>query len=340
MPARVRPLRSLLIVAGVVVFTIASVSCIGSQNPQDTTAPAGPVAQQQKALFYPIFWIAVGIFFVVETLLIVACLRFRHRRGRDDTLPKQVHGNTRLEIGWTIAPTLLLAIVAIPTVATVYHLQPSNEGNPLNVNVIGHQWWWEFQYPELSVVTANELHIPTNRRVNLHLSSVDVIHAFWVPRLAGQLDVVPGHQNEMWFQADHPGTFFGQCTQFCGESHAYMRIRVIASVPNEFDAWVANQQAPPVAPTGDAQAGAQAFANGQCVACHTIQGVSSGKVGPNLTHFASRETLAAGTLDNTPDNVHKWIYNPQAIKPGNDMPNLHLSDEDINNLVTYLETLK
>ncbi|MHB8578009.1 MAG: cytochrome c oxidase subunit II, partial [Dehalococcoidia bacterium] len=316
----------------------ASSACWGT-NPQDTLSPRGPVAHDEKALFYPIFWIAVVVFFLVEGLLVYCLIRFRHKPGTD-VLPKQVHGNTRLEIGWTIAPTLLLAIISIPTVATIYNLAPKNTADSINVTVVGHQWWWEFQYPDLGVVTANELHIPTGRRINLTLHSIDVIHAFHVPELAGQLDVVPGHSNEMWIQSDKPGTFYGQCTQFCGASHAFMRFRVMADAQPDFDTWVAAQKAPPIAPTGAATKGSQLFANGACIGCHTIQGVSQGKVGPNLTHFGSRTTLAGASLDNTPANVQKWIHNPQAVKPQAKMPNLHLSDQDVADLVKYLETLK
>jgi cytochrome c oxidase subunit 2 len=349
MPARVRPLRTLLIVVGIVLATVLLGACQGSSNPQDTLSPQGPVARTQTTLFYTVFWIAVVIFFAVEGTLLYVMFRFRHRRGPEEILPKQVHGNTRMEIGWTIAPTLLLAIIAIPTVATIYNLRPSEKNNPLHVTVVGHQWWWEFKYDELGITTANEMHIPANRPVNITLQSKDVIHAFHVPSLAGQIDAVPGHDNLMWLQADNPGTYLGQCTQFCGESHAFMRFRVIADAPNDFDAWAANQKAGPVAPTGNTQAGAQLFATGsftvngtqyQCIACHTIQGVSQGQVGPNLTHFDSRTTFAGATLDNTPDEVARWLHNPQAIKPGAIMPNLHLTDQQIADLVAYLESLK
>lgn len=345
MGSRTRMLRRLLLGASLIVTVLAATACWGN-NPQDTLAPRGPVARDQKALFYPAFWIAVAVFFLVEGLLVYAVVHFRHRGG--DRIPKQVHGNTRIEVLWTIAPTLLLALLTIPTVATVYNLAPKKSGNPLTVNVIGHQWWWEFEYPDLGVVTANELHIPVNRRVNITLKSVDVIHAFFVPSLAGQLDAVPGHENEMWIQSDHAGEYLGQCTQFCGTSHAFMRFRVMADA--DFDGWVAAQKAPPVAPTAATQAGAdlfakQTFANagfkgGACFACHSINGVSAGKVGPNLTHFASRKTFAGSSLDNTPENVAKWLHNPQAVKPEAIMPNLGLSQQEIDTLVTYLESLK
>jgi len=339
MEPRTRQLGRLLLGAALITAVLATSACFGSSNPQDTLSPRGPVAHDQKQLFYPIFWIAVAVFVLVEGLLVYALVRFRHRPGYEG-LPKQVHGNTRVEIGWTIAPTLLLAIITVPTVATIYRLAPKEIDNPLHVTVVGHQWWWEFQYTdaEVGVVTANELHIPLHRRVNLKLNSIDVIHAFFVPELAGQVDVVPGHNNEMWIQADHAGTFSGQCNQFCGTSHAFMRFKVMGD--SDFDSWVQQQKAPPTPPQGDTQAGATAFANGACIGCHTIQGVSQGKVGPNLTHFGSRTSLAGASLDNNSTDVAKWIRNPQAVKPEAKMPNLHLDEQTIADLVTYLESLK
>jgi cytochrome c oxidase subunit 2 len=337
MRTRTRRLRRLLIVGSMLVAVLVSTACVGSPNPEDTLSPHGQVARDQQQLLIVALWIAGAVFFLVEGALVYAVIRFRHRRG-EPGLPRQIHGNTRIEIAWTIAPTLLLAGLTIPTVATIYRLEPKTTPTSMQVRVVGHQWWWEFQYTDQGVVTANELHIPLHTRVNLTLNSADVIHAFFVPELAGQLDVVPGHNNQMWIESDRPGTYLGQCTQFCGTSHAYMRFRVM--VDPDFDAWLANQKAPPVAPTDATAAGAKAFAGGACIGCHAITGVSQGAVGPNLTHFASRTTLAGSTLDNTPENVAKWLRNPADVKPEAKMPNYHLSDEDINNLVTYLESLK
>ena len=341
MASRSRLFRRLIQCSALLLLAVGSAACIGDKNPQDTLSPRGPAAADAKALFYPAFWIAVVVFFLVEGALVYFVVRFRHRRGVD-RLPRQVHGNTRAEIAWTIAPTLLLGLLSIPTVATIYHLAPSrySDSNPINVSVIGHQWWWEFDYTDLGVTTANELHIPTGRAIVLTLGSVDVIHAFFVPQLAGQIDAVPGHQNQLFIQADKAGTYLGQCTQFCGASHAFMRFRVMADTPDDFTGWLNGQKQGPVAPTSSTQAGAQDFANGACIGCHTIQTVSTGKVGPNLTHFGTRTTLAGATLDNTPDNVAKWIRDPQAVKPSAKMPNLHLSEQEITDLVAYLESLK
>lgn len=347
MAARIRLLRRLGLFLTTVALAASLAGCIGSKNPQDTLSPRGPAAADAKSLFYPAFWIAVIIFFFVEGLLLYFTWRYRHRPGRD-VLPKQVHGNTPAEIGWTIAPTLLLAILAIPTVATVYHLAPSRvlkDDNPLQVTVVGHQWWWEFDYPDQKVITANELHIPAGRSVVLTLESIDVIHAFYVPELAGQIDAIKGHHNKLWIKADQPGTYLGQCTQFCGASHAFMRFRVMADSDTDWNAWLANQQAPSVQASGDAVNGAKLFATGSwakgaCAACHTINGITQGNVGPNLTHFDTRTTFAGSTLDNTPENIAKWLHDPQAVKPSAIMPNLGLSDQEIKDLVAYLTTLK
>jgi cytochrome c oxidase subunit 2 len=357
MIARIRRLRYPLSCIPLLLLVIVVSGCIGNSNPQDTLSPAGAAAADSKRLFYPAFWIAVAIFFLTEGALLLAVFRFRHRGAPSDRLPKQVHGNTRLEVAWTIAPALLLAILAVPTIATIFHLRPSNEGDPLNVTVIGHQWWWEFRYPDLGVVTANELHIPTHRRINLVLQSGDVIHIFYVPRLAGGMDNVPGHNNTMWIEANQEGVYQGQCTQFCGASHAFMRFKVFADSPQNFDAWVQHQKEGPVNPAtlpdqgnqvtytyngkpGTPAGGLKVFANNACIGCHAITGVANGMVGPNLTHFGERTSLAGASLANTPDNVARWIHNPQEVKPEAKMPNLHLSDEEIANLVAYLESLK
>jgi cytochrome c oxidase subunit 2 len=368
MVSRFRGLRRLLVGAPFLIATLLLASgCFGSKNPQDVLSPRGAVAADDKSLFYVSFWIAVVVFVITEGALLLAVMKFRHRRGSPDVLPKQVHGNTRIEIAWTIAPALILAALTVPTIATIYHLRPSQQGNPLNVTVIGHQWWWEFQYPDQKVTTANELHIPTHRRVNLLLKTNDVTHIFYVPVLAGGMDSVANHDNEIWIEADHEGTYQGQCTQFCGASHAFMRFKVMAESQSDFDTWAQHQNAQPITPAGGpgtptpgfdgtqstyvynglqgtAAAGYKDFQalypKGACIACHAVQGVSAGKVGPNLTHFGERTSLAGATLSNTPDNVAKWLKDPPGIKPNSDMPNLNLTDQQIADLVSYLESLK
>jgi cytochrome c oxidase subunit 2 len=325
-------------------------------NPQSTLDPKGPFAQTIFNLFSPVMIAALVVFVVVEALIVYSVWRFRARPG--DPLPNQVHGNTPLEITWTIIPAVILLVILGFTFYTQSVLADvpaaGPGGNAINVRVIGHQWWWEFEYPDLAVTTANELHIPVGVPVKLQLESNDVIHSFWVPHLGGKTDVIPGRINHLWFQADEAGTYNGQCAEFCGIEHALMRLQVVAQSPSDFDSWVRGQRAiPNFAPTPTPAAGAttgtpslvstgaQLFANGACISCHTVRGTpANGKVGPDLTHVGSRANLVANTLPNTPENLSKWLHNPQAIKPGNDMPNLNLSDQDVEALVAYLESLK
>lgn len=312
----------------------------GRNLPQDSLDPAGPYAEKIHALFVPVFWIAAGVFFLVEGALVYLLLRYRRRRDRD-AIPPQVHGNTRLEIAWTILPAVILTAIAVPTVRTIFELARVPD-EALEVRVIAHQWWWEFRYSDLEVETANELHIPTDRPVVVRLESADVIHSFWVPRLAGKQDNVPGRTNTLVLQADEPGTYRGQCAEFCGLSHANMRFRVIAEEPAQFEAWVQAQRRPAEDPPGGlATMGAELFQTVGCAACHTIGGTpAQGQVGPDLTHIASRTTFAGATFDRTEENLARWLDNPDAMKPGAKMPDLGLTPEQIEALVAYLGTLE
>jgi len=247
-----------------------------------------------------------------------------------------------LEIGWTALPALILLVVLIMTVRTMYTTGLPPEEDALVVRVIGKQWWWEYQYPDLGITTAAELHVPVGRTVHLELESDNVIHSFWVPELGGKTDLIPGHINTHWFRADEARTYRGQCAEYCGLQHANMIFVVVAEPLEEFDAWVKNEQAPPVTPTeGLAAEGLETFMRSACIACHTIKGTrAQGKVGPDLTHFGSRRTIASGVLPNTKENLTRWLADPQAVKPGNLMPNLRLSPEDLEKIVAYLESLK
>jgi cytochrome c oxidase subunit 2 len=361
------------LVLGVAALAVVAVAC-APNNHQDSLNPQGPYAQKITSLFTPVFWIAAAIFFIVEGLLVLFAIRYRHRRGRQ-AVPPQVHGNNRLEIAWTILPALILVGVAVPTVSTIYDLARKPTGTVLNVNVIGHQWWWEFDYPDEKIVTANEMHIPVGEPVYVSLCAAgqgyagqvapnacqpgppkgappaavgdDVIHSFWVPELAGKQDVVPGRTNNLILEADEPGTYTGQCAEFCGLSHAYMRFKVIAQTAADFDAWVRAQQADAVTPSEGSLAatGLSDFLNGQCIACHAIQGPKvngqplSANGGPNLTHLMSRDCFAGCTFDLTEANLEKWLADPPAMKPGSWMPNYHLSQDQIKALVAYLMTL-
>ena len=320
-------------------------ACGAGDLPQNALDPEGPIARKVDNLFDPVFWIAVGVFVVVEGLLLFIVFRFRQRSP--DQIPTQVHGNKVLEIAWTIAPSLLLFVIAFPTVAMIFELAEKPD-NALEVTVTGHQWWWEIRYPDLGVVTANELHIPINQPVYLTIKSVDVIHSFWVPKLAGKQDMIPGRSNHLTIIAEHPERYLGQCAEFCGVSHANMRFRVMAQEQADFDAWVEQVRAEAATPADDlAQEGARIFAEGTwpkgaCVGCHTIRGVegAGGRLGPELTHFGSRTTLAGGTYRNTPENLARWLRDPNSLKPGALMPTLGLTDREVEALVAYLQTLE
>ena len=338
-----------------ILIALLTASCY-PDNPQSTFDTSGPVAQSQLVLFYWIFWAAVFVFILVGGILMYTTIKFRRRPGDPD--PPQTHGNTPLEIGWTIAPTLILAIVAVPTVITIFDNLNSPDPEALTVDVIGHQWWFEFRYPhpdgESTIVSANELHIPVGEVVNITLDSKDVLHSFWIPKLAGKVDLVPGNKNRMWIQADKAGEYRGQCAEFCGVAHALMRFRVFAKPRSDFDEWLvaeASQAEDPIEPL--AQQGKALFEGNkaQCWSCHTVGGSSKsrGQVGPSLTHVSSRSQLAAGVIENTQQNLRQWIEDPQSIKQGTTMfrdakiysdPNRKLSDAELSALVAYIQTLK
>jgi cytochrome c oxidase subunit 2 len=307
--------------------------------PQDTLRPASPDTRTIAHLYHLTFWVAVFVFILVEGLLVFAVVRHRDR-GEEGPEPIQTHGNTRLELGWTVAPALILLVLAVPTIGTLLRLSRSRP-NPVRVTVIGHQWWWEYRYTDLGVITANELHLPVHRNVELTLKSDDVIHSYWVPRLFGKHDVEPGRVSKINASADDPGVYLGQCVEFCGLSHANMRLRAIAQTATDFDTWVASQKVRPAAPAAgsDAEAGMALFTTKGCAGCHTVDGISSGMVGPNLTHVTSRTSFAGSTLEMNPENLRKWLHDPPGVKPGSKMPNLHLSDDEITKLIAYLETL-
>jgi cytochrome c oxidase subunit 2 len=306
-------------------------------NPQTTLEPKSAVATMIDGLLDNIVLWCVAIFVIVEGALIVTVFRFRRRAG--GPAPRPIHGNTTLEIAWTIIPAIILAFIAVPTVQTIFKVAAVPK-DALQVRVIGHQWWWEFNYPTLGITTANELHVPAGRNIALELESVDVIHSFWIPAFAGKRDVIPGRRNHMWFATGAEGTFPGQCAEYCGTSHANMMFKVVSQPQAEFDAWTAQQKAPVPAPdsTTLAARGLAIYQKGLCVACHQIDGVSFGVVGPSLNKVATRTTIASGIYPNDPEHLKAWIKNAPAKKPGSLMPNMNLSDADVEALVAFLET--
>ncbi len=325
-------------------------------HPQSTFDTSGPVAQSQLNLFYWILWAAVITFVVVGGIILYALIRFRRRAGDPD--PPQIHGNMPLEIGWTILPAVVLAIVAVPTVMTIFDNANSPDPGALTVKVIGHQWWWEFRYedypePGMQMVTANELHIPVGEIVNLKLDSKDVLHSFWIPKLAGKVDLVPNNENTMWIKADEADVYLGQCAEFCGVAHALMRFRVIAEDRGEFDRWLAQEASSPDEPADPLAVEGKTLFEGsaECWACHAVTGSKKarGTKGPNLTHIARRSHILAGIRDNTQENLVQWLTEPHKIKPGNIMfrdaavyndPAKKLKESEISALVAYLLTLK
>ena len=347
-----------------------------TKDGQSTWEAFGPVAQKQLDLFNVILWVMVAVFILVEGVLVYAIVRYRRRPG--DAKPPQIHGKTSLEIILTIIPTILVLALGIWSVFTLFELEepPTDGPTPLQVTVTGHQWWFEFEYPDAGngkkIITANEMRIPVDRPIQITLESDDVIHSFWVPKLAGKLDMVPTHTNKMWFQADSdklkedlPVTLYGQCAELCGLAHALMRFRVTVMEQADFDSWVAAYGAPP-AISDKAKQGKQLFA-ANCTLCHTIDGpddpalsasrltgfLTGGDItpvpAPNLTDFRTRQTLAAGITDLTESNLRAWLHNPEDIKPGNYMSEravlyqngpANLTDDEIDSLIGYLLDLR
>lgn len=318
-------------------------ACERHSIPQDTLNPAGPVAEKQASLYWIVFWIAVGVFALVLTLFVIAVVRFRHRPGRG--MPKQVHGHPVLELTWTVLPALILAGIAVPTVGTIFELANRAPAGSINVRVVGHQWWWEVEYPGFKVETANEIHIPVNRPIYVAITSNDVIHSFWIPRLAGKQDLEPGRTNHLTLEADEPGRYLGQCAEYCGLSHANMRLRVFAETQADFEAWAAEQARPAAAPPPGTL---QILQSHGCGGCHALNGVEGfapstlgqSMIGPDLTHFGSRTTFAGSTFATTDVNLSNWLKNPPGVKPGADMPNLGLTPDEIQALVAYLRSLR
>jgi len=286
-----------------------------------------------------------AIFVVVFSLLAYSVVRFRNKHSDDRSEPAQIYGSNQVELAWTVIPILIvvaLFLAAARVIASVQGAAPPP--GALEVIATGHQFWWEYRYPELNVITANELHVPVSDRAHppptfLTLLSADTNHSFWVPRLAGKTDLIPNHPNRMWIDPHEPGLFLGQCAQYCGTQHAKMLLRVYVQPREEFDRWVHQQQQPPQS-TG-LSPGQRVFESTACVNCHTISGtLANGRFGPNLTHLMSRDTIAAGAAPNTPQMLRLWIKNPDAIKPGSKMPAMGLSDQDVEAVATYLETLR
>lgn len=300
-----------------------------------------PDSPQASAIFHLAIICSIifaVIFVIVAGVIVFSVMRFRWREGEPD--PAQVPGNRRLEIIWTVIPFMIVILLFVLTARTMTIADPPPAPKP-DVVVIGHQWWWEYRYPDTGVVAVNELHIPVGKPLSLRLDAVDVLHEFWVPELTRKMTAVPGHPNHIWLQADKAGTYLGICSEFCGTQHAWMHFLVIAESQDDFDAWTKAQLRPAATPEGEAAKGLALFQQLSCTSCHAIKGTpANAQVAPDLTHVASRRQLAAGIVDNTPENLHRWLADPQKVKPGVLMPNFNLTDEQVNELVAYFETLK
>jgi cytochrome c oxidase subunit 2 len=380
------------------LVAMAATAC-ATNAPQDTLKPKGPESRYIDRMFFPVFWVAVAVFCLVAGTVLYMIFKFRERPGNDN--PKQIHGNTKLEITWTVIPFLMMAAVGTLSVIGIVHLYhdpggqritftpasatsgPTFQGKVLEVHVIGHRWWWEFDYPGMgtmqdqflspgeapntALVTAGELHIPVGYMVRLDITSNEpakspegvgpgVIHNFWVPSLAGKIYAIPGHITHLNLEADskqitngHPITYSGQCSEFCGISHANMRFKVVAESPADFAAWVANQQKVQQPITlAESYANPLAYegytlfnGSGGCSTCHTIQGTpAQGQVGPNLTHLQARKVFAGAILALNDTNLRLWLRDPQAVKPGANMRIRKLTETEITELIAYLDTLK
>jgi cytochrome c oxidase subunit 2 len=338
--------RICLIMSGVLMACAPQVWADGPQTSPSIFSPSSTPANTILGLGWFVIAILSGIFVTVGSVLTWVLIRYRERQGDEDSEPPQIYGSTQVELAWTVIPILIVVVLFLTTARIIFAIQDAPKPQAaLDVTVVGHQFWWEFRYPKLGIVTANELHVPVSTALDpqptfLHLLSADVDHSFWVPQLAGKTDLIPNHPNETWIEPKQTGVFVGQCAQFCGIEHAKMLLRVYVDTPEEFDAWVQQQKQPGVQDTSVA-AGRHIFETEACTNCHTIAGTAArGTFGPDLTHLASRVTLASGAAMNTPENLRAWIQNPDDFKPGVLMPAMQLNKEQIDELVAYLETLR
>lgn len=341
-------------VAGVLLLLAATLLAAGlcvagppSDNPipsifEPRSTPADSIYQLSRFVLI----ITGAIFVVVFSLLGYVILKFRSHTPDDPREPAQVYGSTQIELAWTVIPGLIVIVLFLATARVIHAIQDAPKpAAAVDVTAVGHQFWWEFRYPALGIVTANELHIPVSDPAHptptfLKLLSADTDHSFWIPQLAGKTDLIPNRVNETWLDPHTTGVYLGQCAQYCGTQHAKMLLRVSVDTPEEFAAWVRSQQRPAIQDEKEL-AGKRVFENTACVSCHAVGDIgAAGGFGPDLTHMMSRTTIAAGAAENTPENMRLWIKHPDAIKPGSLMPAMQLGDADLDALVRYLETLR
>jgi len=316
-----------------------------SSGPTSIFSPEATPAHSIYGLSVFVLSITLAIFLIVAGLLAYAMIRFRHRKGDSEMEPAQLYGSQQIELSWTVIPFLIVVVLFLTTARIIAVTERARKpANAMDVVVIAHQFWWEYRYPKLGIVTANELHVPVSTAASpkptyLTMSSADVDHSFWVPELAGKMDLIPNKVNVMWIDPHKPGVYLGQCAQYCGMEHAKMLIRVYVDTPEDFKKWAANQERPAVNDPAVAE-GKQVFEHTACVNCHTVAGtVAQGRFGPDLTHLASRDTIASGSIKNTPENLRKWIEDPDSMKPGCLMPKMRLDDHELDVITAYMDSL-
>src|SRR5712672_2413553 len=330
---------------------LLAASLCGASTPADHLVPSifdphSTPAESISHLSHFVLGITGLIFLVVFSLLSYVVVKFRSRVGGAEREPAQVYGSTQIELAWTVIPILIVVVLFIATARVIHAIEDAPKpSTAVEVIVIGHQFWWEFRYPGLGIVTANELHVPVSSPTHpaptfLKLLSADTDHSFWVPQLAGKTDLIPNRVNEMWMDPHQTGIYLGQCAQYCGTQHAKMLLRVSVDAPEAFEAWVRDQKRTADQDTKEI-AGRRVFETTACINCHAVGGTAAtGRFGPDLTHLMSRSTIASGAAENTSENLRLWIENPDAIKPGSLMPAMKLSDADLDALLRYLETLR
>ena len=334
----------------VVVCWFGTASSAGTADPAlsptNIFAPASTPANTIFGLSIFVLAVTATIFVIVFSLLAYAVVRFRKTADDDGREPPQVYGSNQVELAWTVLPILVVFVLFLATARVIHSIEDARKPpEAVEVIAIGHQFWWEFRYPSLGVVTANELHVPVSDPAHptptfIRLLSADTDHSFWVPRLAGKTDLIPNRTNNTWIDPHEVGIYVGQCAQYCGTQHAKMLLRVYVEPPDQFKRWVQEESKP--AQVSDAfSEGRRIFESMACINCHAISGtVADGRFGPDLTHLMSRETIASGAASNTPENLRLWIHDPDAIKPGSLMPAMKLTDQDLDALTAYLETLR
>jgi cytochrome c oxidase subunit 2 len=315
-------------------------------SPTTIFSPLATSARSINELSHLIFAVTGAIFVVVVALLCYCLWKYRRRSADAWREPPQVFGSNQIELAWTIIPTLIVVVLFLSSARVIAATQRADLGeNVLQVEVVGHQFWWEYRYPGLGIVTANELHVPVSdparpTPTQLHLYSADTNHSFWIPRLAGKTDLIPNFPNTTWIDPAEPGLYLGQCAQYCGTQHAKMLLRIYVDTPEDFQRWVESQKRP--APEAQQVArGREVFQRTACINCHAVSGTpATGRFGPDLTHLMSRETLAAGIVPNNRANLRQWIQNPDVLKTGSLMPAMSLDEADLDAVTDYLMTLR